>query len=296
MIVVLQVIIALLMIFVVYIAVSILMNRNVISTKPNRVNKSDTSIIKGYGSLSQFNDLRFSTQIPHAPHYVRLSNSINRYGGTQYTYSFWMNISTNANLTNKIILLRGDPSRYDMLISGDNGSETTYNGRLINSPCIRFGSKMNELVVEYNTMQFPLNSYTISDNKSIRRNLLSLAQNRWAMFTFVFQDNVNVSDFSDGIKIQLYINGDLYDTHTSVGKTLLNTVNDLWISPGTVDQTGCSSTMIGDITYHNHAMQYNDIRKLYNIGRPEKASDKVNNGSHRSLHLSEFNKLDIYNV
>lgn len=273
-----------------------------------RPNKLGVDIIRGYGDLARISDKQWSTMNQAATNFLPIIKSYNRRGGLQFSYTFWIKVSTQqggAKVADQSILLQGDRRlfRWRKITDGDTDmgiatkTEDAGPAVLVKCPHIRFGRAFDELVVEFNTLQDPDASFTITSDPApgpgARRNALSTIQGRWAMLTFAFEDNVGISDFEDGIMVRFYLNEDLYYTHRQKGAFRRNQGN-LFLAPG-FDQSA-QGVLIGDIKYFNYAMPPNDVTELYRRGPPKRMMEELQqSGESTPLALSEYNKLDVYN-
>lgn len=268
-------------------------------------------ILRGFGNMTLLADKQWSTMNQVSTSFLPLLKSYNRRGGLQFSYAFWVKIDTRSGaseLAGQTMLLRGDrrlfkwrktvkgdPKRGILGTSRDNGPDV-----LVKCPHIRFGKSYDELVVEFNTLNDPSVSYSITPKSGgtpgdvgDRRNALSLMQGKWALLTFAFEDNVGISNFEDGIMVRFYINDSLYHTHRQTGSFKHNQ-GDLYVAPNF--DRAINNLTIGDIRYYNYAVPPKEVADVYKDGPPTKPADELQQrGSSDPLYLSEYNKLDIYN-
>lgn len=235
-----------------------------------------------------------------ARNYAPLTRSVNRRGGAQFTYSFWMKVDdvSQANVKDKVLLLRGVNKHSHWTKQATDAGTVPQEGVLVKCPLIRFGDTYDSLVVEFNTVHDPSARVAItrqpasSGDTTLRSNLLMLTAKKWALHTFVFEDHVPISDFEDGVAVRYYLNDTLYHAGY-VASTMVQNHGDLYLMPGASYISECT---IGDLTYHNHARTPAQVRAAYLAGPPRKPADDLTLGSATPLVLSEFNRLDIYNT
>lgn len=306
----LQVGVATALVVVVYLlSMGLLQRDGVLDHEVARMRPTDlrVDVLRGYGNLSTLADLRWTTVNQSAPHFLPLLKSYNRRGGAQFTYSLWLRVnprSGGAALAGRSLLLRGDRRMFKWRkhTAGDPArdiparEEAFGPGVLIKCPHIRFGASFDELVVEYNTLGSPHEAFTLASSPEPgpmeRRNALSLVQGRWAMLTFVFEDNVGISSFEEGIRVSVYLNDDLYYTHRQAGALRLNQ-GDLHLAPGF--DRGNHDVDIGDVAYYNTALSPDDVAERFREGPPRQPTRAIQQaGDAEPLHLSEYNKLDVY--
>lgn len=297
-------------------------DRLVVDNKMSVNNKTRTRIVDGFIEATNVANKSFSTVNPNARAFTYLPRSYNRKGGTQFTYSFWLYLGDTSadNVRNKDILLRGDRREYTYERRRDGGAGGHHHGGaggqhndshhkgsaaarsttdvVVKAPRIRFGQTFDELVVEFNTVDDPDHQVRLNPNKhrndtTLRHNVLGLIHAKWVLLTFVFEDNVAINDFEDGIVMRFYVNDLLYNTHRHRGALRLND-DDLHLFPS----GDVRSARIGDLNYYNYALSTLAVKDLYDAGPPKKYAKNLfdRNELGDPLYLSEYNKLDIYNM
>lgn len=313
--IVVQVGLGVLVIYLVYlVSLAVMKQDSIISESGGRMQNSpeeSTLILDGYASSSRLHNHRYNTVNPYVSNYAAITRSMNRVGGAQFTYSFWLrvsNVATNdPRVAGKDILLRGDNREYTYQKSQYNYTQNPEElevterttDKVIKCPRIRFGDDVTDIVVEFNTHddinhRVSLASIEQRNDPTIRHNLMSLMQNKWVMLTFSFQDNVPVNDFENGIVLQVFVNDVLYHTHR-VSSALKNNYGDLYLFPSDEEVKNCT---IGNLKYYNYAVGVKEVKDLYKKGFPKKlaalAGTSENVGA--PLYLSEYNKLDLHNL
>lgn len=272
----------------------------VLDTKYNTISNTRTLIVDGYTDAFSLQNTVIDTLNPSSVSYANLPRSVNRMGGAQFTYQFWF-LLTNTdkeNVGSKDILVRGDIMPYrTVTVNNATNETTTYEGMIIKCPRIRFNGSFDDIAVEVNTLEDPIpppmlikNRNSDSDATS-RRNILKLTKDKWVLYTFIFQDSVQVNDFENGVAMTFYVNDLLYQT-TTMRSALKQNNGNLYLFPsGAID--GCK---VGNLAYYNYALSLSEIAKIYNNGPPKVASAKKSGPVASPLFLTEYNKLDIYNT
>jgi hypothetical protein len=266
-----------------------------------RDSSHDTLIIDGYTESARVARMRFGTVNPYSASFIPIPRAYNRMGGAQFTYSFWIFVgdSHRSTVAGKHILLKGDNDKYkyQKWNKADTRLLDTVEDVAIKCPLIRFGDTFKDIVLEFNTQddinhQINLSSVEHATDTTIRHNLLDLIQQAWVYMTFTFEDNVPINDFENGIVVRFYINDILYHTHR-VASTLRQNNGDMYLFP-----TGeISDCRIADLKYSNYAVGFKEVKQHYGAG-PPKLRATLNDdrkGIGMPLHLSEYNKIDLYN-
>lgn len=317
----LQVIIGVLVIVAVYrMSLWILREDQLVIDERRRKNhKAAVKIVDGYAMSSLAANRVWNTMNPSGIGYVDLPRSLNRKGGAQFTYQFWLYLddTTPGNVANRDILIRGDSRRYNFkrtvtrtrdaaMGGGDMRDVQDFNNVFIKAPRIRFGRTFDELVIEFNTLHNPDEKIVVEpraaggNDPTMRRNLLKLGQGRWALYTVTFEDNVAISDFEDGILVRVYFNDTLYHTARIKSALRLNNGN-LYLLPADSNngQEPIKNARIGDLAYYNYAVGAQQTRETYLRGPPRYMSKDILRGNSMlgdPLYLSEYNRLDVYNT
>lgn len=263
---VLQVLVGLVLVFVIYTMSlwvmqtdKVYMDAKVISKKPTAM-----PILNGYVESGAFGNTLFNTQSEYSDNYVPLPKSLNRMGGVQFSYTFWINLpsmdTSDEMYQNKILFFRGDRSSYRFKTK-DGKMTTDY---AIVCPLVRFGETRKDIVVEFNTFD------NIRESIAIPSNLINVENGRWTMITIVMQDNTPINDFENGIKAQCFVDNLVANTQTY--RTSLRT-NDgnLYVLPSKSPYGGTDKLekgKLGNLTYYNYALNFNDVGQIYNKGPP----------------------------
>jgi hypothetical protein len=265
-------------------------------TKPQKL---EIDILDGYADSSSLSLMSFNTVLPYVPTYMPLNPSVNFKGGAQFTYSLWLNIANpdDISLLNKCIFMRGDKRNYEFNVKDNTTSEKrNVVDKFTYCPMLSFGSNKMDFVVRFNTSnkvdETLYASKLESDNAAYRKNILSILQANWIMVTIVFEDNIPINDFENGIRVQIYLNNLLYETRFFMGMLKQNIGNLYFFPDGPLN-----GVRIANMKYFNYALSTVDIKNL-SSNIPTKAANNVMNGkSNRGPpDLSTGNILDIYNI
>lgn len=303
--VLMQVALGLFVIYGVYWLSLVLLKRDelVVAKKTSTVGNSRTLIIDGFADAFNLSGTVYDTLNPASISFAYLPRSVNRYGGAQYTYQFWILLTnvTPENIGSKDILVRGDIRPYNVMKvdARTNAVVSRTEDVLVKCPRIRFNGAYDEMMVEVNALGDPLpKPFRISSTPgdveetpadATRFNVMRLVPNKWALYTFVFQDNVELNEFERGTEMRFYINELLYQRHTTPDAIRQNNGN-LYLFPSGPVQ-GCK---IGNLAYYNYALGEGDISRTVSAGPPKHANVVSAAPTATPLFLTEYNKLDNY--
>lgn len=269
-------------------------------------------IFEGIMTASANRNRSFNTYDPSTSTYRRLPRSINRIGGAQFSYSFWLMFERGVNddmLKNATVFLRGDRSKYapKMKLNGENTTQCYYNPEelgydiddckdyTIVCPRVFFLSS-DQIGVDINTDRKLRQRFVVGSNKynsDVRKKALSLLPGHFALFTFVFEDNVGINDFEKGVRFTFYLNDQLYHTETCEGAIRQNS-GYFHLLPDR-DFPDCK---LADMMYHNYALGDSDVSRIFNAGYSTQDALKSRvafSNKDSRLMMSAYNKVDMYN-
>lgn len=300
--IVIQVIVGLIATYIIYQVALYIMNidKLVIDDKYDIVKKKHVRVIDGFMDGSTMNT-KFNTTMPLADNYLPIVPSVNIKGGAQFTYCMWVHKDSNADVANKIIFLKGDAKRYSFNIQDVKNTTVPQiikqNELMVFCPMLKFSSNGSYEVV-FNTLNRYDETMRIdiisSDDSAYRNNLIAILDNTWHMITVSFEDNVPINDFENGILVKFYINDILY----KIGRfssALKQNHGDLHLFPNGTNIL--SNVKISNFSYYNYVLSENEIRANALAGANTKPSSTyMKPTSAKPPVLSDYNKLDIYNI
>lgn len=309
--IILQVVLAIIIVLILYIVTLVIIDTDslIVSVNTSVMPREKTIIADGYASASFFSNKNYNTFNPYVDNFVKIGRSINSFGGSQFTYQFWIKIEnpTDEYFKNLIILLKGDRRKYKVgLYDQDNKIyDKLPEDIAIACPIIKFVDSYRKLNVVFNTRKSPFTSIDINMNPDdsilSRRNVTSLlALSKWFMMTFVFEDNYSLATGSEnGINFRFYIDDFRYQTNTPSDVNL--NMNTLYQNDGDLNilvnntATDGNFLKIGNLAYYNYALNDDDVRQCYANGAPTKDISFLESKNNKPPFLTAYNKIDIYN-
>lgn len=277
----------------------------VIDGKLSTARPQEVQIVNGFVDCAAFANKVYNTTNELAANYMPLPRSVNRKGGAQFTYSFWMYMTNIAedNVRGKVILSRGSMSPYRYIRS--KVTDTTANmskatDMYLRCPLIRFGNSYKELVVEFNTVDDPEQRIVIMNRQdtgdsALRRNMASLSANYWVLMTFVFEDNVPINDFENGVVLKYYVNDTMYQV-SRVRSTLRQNNGSLNLFPLKTGEPPIAGARMASFSYFNYALTDEDIAARYLRGPSRTPNVDSSSRFGVPLYLSASNRVDATNM
>lgn len=271
------------------------------STNILNISKKSVPLTMGVCNFDS-STIEINTSNPRKSAYVDLPHSNNLKGGTQFSYTFWLDTKSynSRDLNDRIIFMRGI-NKLDYSVSRSLP--------LIICPLVKFGpylsparsSNSNDfnrqpyLEVYFNTLKNP--HAKISLNQSVFDFTRSTSQNpRWFLISIVFQDFVDFNNTERGIQVQSYINDNLVYTDVIKNDSLKVNQGDFFVTPSTREIENTNS-FYADITYHNHAISVNEIDDIWRRGVTNEngACTSAKQRSLKFVDTDQYQKLSMNN-
>lgn len=282
-------------------------NRNKVDKYKLTSQKETTFITKGVCNLIQSKKV-INTYDFRRDLYVNLKPSVNRLGGNQFTYSFWLRRSKSAGLTNKILFFRGTEIKEDMnkgdiykrdttianpVDSIEYESEDRSNDRFVKCPLVRFVDK--GLKIEFNTVKDPHKSVTL-DAEVFQLLKSSVKNPKYNLITISFQDNFDFGGRERGIKVEVFIDDALVKTSSFENNSLRMNKGSVVLFANDIvqDESQTLDADFAELSYHNYAMNIHDVEALYKKGFADitcQLPDSWKNNEQRY----NIEKINLYN-
>jgi hypothetical protein len=261
--------------------------------------KRHVKLLDGYLDFGNAQMARFNATQKTQPDYVDLGPSVNRQGGLQFTYSFWLHLPSNSSedLAGKILFFRGDRSAYTVTqtappaLRDQQDAQVYTNTYAIHCPLVRFGQNARELVLELNTLDAVKATVTLTEADTPA---MALLVDRWMCFTFVVQDNQPVNDFENGVQVLCYVNQILAKTATFRSAVKTNTSGFHLCPPaasGPTEGTALAVGKIGHLSYYNYALEPADVDALFHRGQPTYQHSQSKSGLAQTSRLGDYTML-----
>ncbi len=322
------IIIILIIIFIIPLFFKNLDNLEEVPTAYKTVDKDySVKIIDGYMPLNSSEEY-ITTKNKDDINYVFIPRSVNRYGGSEFSFSFWImknknSQDPNSSLSNRTLLLFGlknkdtlltkeverleskiinnnmineiDPLTDKTLINEDNQNYyvTQESKVIIKCPMISFDKDGKNLLVKLNTLD------SIEETITIDAPILNeLDNNKWSLLTFTFEDNKSSYGFASGLKITFYLNDKQVSTQILEKKEMRLNDGRIYILPKLGDESPMLSSnngYIADVTYFNKALNLNDIKSILKQGYTTNTYKTPRMKNNDLLLKNRYNTISLYN-
>lgn len=275
-------------------------------------------VLNGYIEANGYNQKTYNTVYPENPTYLPIRRSVNRMGGAQFTYQFWMYADNPFKLLPAqqdnsepiVLFLKGDSRKYNFIeqrcVTGADctGTGTPIFERTAICPSVMIGTnpvnpRTHDLIIRFNSTHKLHQEVIIRskrhDDNTMRHNLTSLQPGRWMLYTITFMDNLPISDFENGLVVKTYINDTVYQIDKFPNISVRQNDGDFHVLP-TGAPNATAGLRLADLAYHNYALRDADIAHIYKRGAPTSPHVEGNSTTEEVADMSAYNKLDIYNA
>lgn len=272
--------------------------------------KQEVPIVRGVLSTSEVSsgsaDNKWNTTVPFLFNYLPITPSTNNRGGAQFSYAFWLYVGNPQDALGKALFLKGDAHRYVYEVRERHfdhlrGEEVLGNAqrlreRAIFCPLFSFGSDNLEFDVSFNTLHNMNQTMKIkrirSENTLQRHNLHGLFPKSWFHITVVFEDNVPINDFEQGLLVRFYINSTMYQMEKYNTTLKQNRGNFVLFPDGPI-----KDTKISNLSYFNYALTEDEIRnRISHKPDHSKTSAKSKDSIQYTFDTGVRNENDTYNI
>lgn len=232
-------------------------------------------LIKGicpYGNKGVIN-----TSLKTKANYVNVPESMNKAGGIEFSYSFWMKLMNSDSA--QILFTKGlfqekstgfldavdsktaeaiEHTKINQDINGINHEQ------LVKCPLVKMTPK--SLNVSFNTLRKIHNEIEYEYDNIIKS---SQHNPRWFLFAVVFKEGAFTTDYglkTKGVIVDLYVNEQHVKSKFIENDSLKLNEGNIHVFPQAIDD---ADNMFGDLNYHNFALTVNDVEKIWKRGFKE---------------------------
>lgn len=279
-------------------------NVTIIKKTKDELNTRKVKIPITYGTCNfAASSVEINTSNPSRTDYVYLPDSNNLKGGAQFSYTFWLKLtSSKLNNSGKIIFMRGiHSSKYDTSLSkGRVEGHSDNSETLVKCPLVRFANDRSNnlrpcLDIEFNTLKNPHN--VVKLDQGVFDLLQSSAENsKWYLVSLVFQDYIDFTNQERGVQIQIFLNDTLVRTETVKNDSIKINHGDILLTP-TKDSTD-SESYYNNLIYYNYALDIIEIQNIFLARANQEGCSTAKDKSFVDLSMQtkkEYNRLSLYN-
>ena len=210
-----------------------------------------------------------NTSNPNKANYIEMPPSVNKNGGIEFTYTFWAKINDLRKDT--VIFVKGaNPARQSLseeLSKVKDAEANVVTNDLIKCPMVRMSK--NKIGISFNTAREIHNELELEIDS---KNLLESTESnpRWFLFSLSFREGEFTTEYgmnAKGIIVDLYLNEQHVKNKFIENDSLRLNEGDFYFFPkGSTE----SESMIGNLYYHNWALNSEDVTSLWAAGFNDK--------------------------
>lgn len=229
--------------------------------------KLSIDLVKGVCEFGNSNKLNTSNKFKS--NFIDLPAAINRTGGIEFSYSFWVKLG-NLKRDNVIFVKGTNPTTGGLThkfskITDETGKETSANKHLIRCPMVKMSNE--HMTVSFNTSRKVDNEVKFEIDKN--KLMLSSEDNpRWFMLSVCFREGDFTTDYglkTKGVILNMYLNEQHVKTHFVENDSLRLNTGDIYVFPDPESATE-STSKAGNFVYHNFALGHEDVQRLWASG------------------------------
>jgi hypothetical protein len=251
-----------------------------------------------------------NTSNPYQQNFVYIPNSNNVKGGNQFSYTFWINLTSNKlKGSGKIIFMRGiynekyGTGKSKGLVEGHPDNDTlSTKDTLIKCPLVKFsdpdqsiGGAAPLLDIEFNTMKNPHNRVTLDED--VFKLVQSTPNNpKWYLVSIVFQDYMDFTNQEKGAQLQVFLNDSLVKTSVVKDDSIRVNNGDIVLTP--TNRVFDKDSSFSNLTYYNYALDIVTIQNIFYERANKGSCDIATQASFIDMggpKNREYNRLSLFN-
>ena len=253
--------------------------------KSTRTFSKKESIVLADGVCDFGSSNTINTSNKFKRNYVDIPPSVNKEGGTEFSYTFWLKLKNTLNKDVVLFTKGTNPitplgQEFSKVYDDADYSEVDI-GKLTKCPMVKLSSDSDgpdKLTVSFNTSKKIHNDVEFDiNNSSIKNLLLSTEENpRWFLFTIAFREGDFETEYgmnTKGVIVDLYVNEQHVQNKFIENDTINLNKGNIYIFPDTV--TGATGCQIGNIYYYNWNINAEDVSRVFANGPNTKGGCSV---------------------
>ena len=234
--------------------------------------KESIVLVDGVCDFGSSNTINTSNSFQR--NYVDMPPSINKEGGTEFSYTFWLKL--DSTLSDDVVLFtKGTNPKPDSPAATfnkvvDKSGKDVDVEKLIKCPMVKLSSDSkgspSSLIVSFNTSRKIHNEVVFDINSSSLKNLLiSTSDNpRWFLFTIAFREGDFETEYglnTKGVIVDLFVNEQHVKNKFIENDTINVNKGNIYIFPDS--NRGFNGCQIGNIYYYNWNLKADDVTGVF---------------------------------
>ena len=232
--------------------------------------------------------------------YVDMPPSVNKEGGTEFSYTFWLKL--DKTLPNDVVLFtkganpKSGSLGEDFSTVYDKNNEIVDVEKLTKCPMVKLssqGGSPSALTVSFNTSRKIHNEVVFDiNNSSINNLMLSTVDNpRWFLFTIAFREGDFETEYgmnTKGVIVDLYVNEQHVKNKFIENDTINLNKGNIYVFPNS--NSGSDGCQIGNIYYYNWNLKAEDVTGVFANGPNTKGGCSVSGSNVVNTQLNSLGR------
>lgn len=233
--------------------------------------KESIKLLDGICDFGSSNMINTSNNLKQ--NYVDMPPSVNKEGGTEFSYTFWLKLDEDFKKKGDVILFTkgtnpSQPLTKDFSkVFDKNNNEVTEVEKLTVCPMVKLND--SKLMVRFNTSRKIHNEIDFDISGSEFENIILSTSNnpRWFLFTIAFKEGDFETDYglrTKGVIADLYINEQHVKNKFIENDSIKLNKGNIYIFPDL--NNGINGCQIGNLNYYNWNLKPEEVNGVFISG------------------------------
>lgn len=256
--------------------------------------KESIVLVDGVCDFGSSNTINTSNNFQR--NYVDMPPSVNKEGGTEFSYTFWLKLDSALN-DEVVLFTKGTNPKSGSLgdkfskVYNKNNDEPIDVEKLTKCPMVKISQ--DALTVSFNTSRKIHNEVVFDINNSSLKNLmLSTSENpRWYLFTIAFREGDFETEYgmnTKGVIVDLFVNEQHVKNKFIENDTIHLNKGNIYVFPDS--NSGISGCQIGNINYYNWNLKAEDVTGVFVNGPNTKGGCSVSGSNVANTQLNSLGR------
>lgn len=256
--------------------------------------KESIVLVDGVCDFGSSNTINTSNN--YQRNYVDMPPSVNKEGGTEFSYTFWLKLD-NALGNNEVVLFTKGTNPKPQSPGGKFNTVFDKNGNNVDveklTKCPMVKISQNALTVSFNTSRKIHNEVVFDINNSSLKNLMiSTSDNpRWYLFTIAFREGDFETEYgmnTKGVIVDLFVNEQHVKNKFIENDSIHLNKGNIYVFPNS--NSGVTGCQIGNIYYYNWNLKAEDVTGVFVNGPNTKGGCAVSGSTVVNTQLNSLGR------
>ena len=256
--------------------------------------KESIVLVDGACAFGSSNTINTSNSFQR--NYVDMPPSVNKEGGTEFSYTFWVRLDNTIGTNEFILFTKGTNPKPNSIgakfskVVDKSGKDVDVE-KLLKCPMVKISK--DALTVSFNTSRKIHNEVVFDiNNISLKNLMLSSSTNpRWYLFTIAFREGDFETEYgmkTKGVIVDLFVNEQHVKNKFIENDTIKLNKGNMYIFPDS--NSGASGCQIGNIYYYNWNLTAEDVIGVFSSGPNTKGGCSVSGSKVVNTQLNSLGR------